>query len=155
MFLFSWMATETSTIRPTCRMLDCSAGSSSGTATSGPPPSPWMSSCSVRSARTTIIWGFHHVAGFRRRHVGASIQDDWTSSLHDVQRTLDADTAHDRTMLLRAQSQELGPTRDAVIEAVLQRLTLSAKHAGEAYMLAESSSRIPDPSGATCKGSRD
>jgi len=84
-----------------------------------------------------IIWGFHHVAGFRRRHVGASIHDDWTSSLHEVQRTLDADTAHDRTILLRAQSQELGPTRDAVIDAVLQRLTLSAKHAGEAYTLAE------------------
>jgi hypothetical protein len=25
-----------------------------------------------------IIWGFQHVAGFRRRHVGASIQDAWT-----------------------------------------------------------------------------
>src|SRR2546425_2832082 len=84
-----------------------------------------------------IIWGFHHVAGFRRRHVGASIHDEWTASLHEVHRTLDADTAHDRTILLRAQSQELGPTRDAVIETVLQRLTLSAKQAGEAYMLAE------------------
>ena len=28
-----------------------------------------------------IIWGFQHVAGFRRRHVGASIQDAWTTSL--------------------------------------------------------------------------
>ena len=25
-----------------------------------------------------IIWGFQHVVGFRRRHVGASIQDEWT-----------------------------------------------------------------------------
>ena len=84
-----------------------------------------------------IIWGFHHVAGFRRRHVGASIHDDWTASLHDVQRSLDADTAHDRAILLRAQSQELGATRDAVVDSVLQRLTLSAKQAGEAYSLAE------------------
>jgi hypothetical protein len=84
-----------------------------------------------------VIWGFHHVAGFRRRHVGASIHDDWTTSLRDVQHTLDADTAHDRTILLRAQSQELGQTRDAVIERVLQRLTVSAKQAGEAYTLAE------------------
>ena len=28
-----------------------------------------------------LIWGFQHVAGFRRRHVGASIQDAWTTSL--------------------------------------------------------------------------
>ena len=28
-----------------------------------------------------IIWGFQHVAGFRRRHVGASIQEAWTTSL--------------------------------------------------------------------------
>src|SRR4029077_14110025 len=38
-----------------------------------------------------IIWGFQHVAGFRRRHVGASIQDAWTSSLNDVRGALDAD----------------------------------------------------------------
>ena len=25
-----------------------------------------------------IIWGFHHVAGFRRRHIGASIHHAWT-----------------------------------------------------------------------------
>ena len=28
-----------------------------------------------------IIWGFQHVVGFRRRHVGATIQDAWTRSL--------------------------------------------------------------------------
>src|SRR5262245_45592512 len=40
-----------------------------------------------------LIWGFQHVAGFRRRHVGASIQDAWTTSLDDVRSALDADTA--------------------------------------------------------------
>src|SRR5438067_2811906 len=49
-----------------------------------------------------LIWGFQHVAGFRRRHVGASIQDAWTSSLDGVRDAIDADTAHDRTLLLRA-----------------------------------------------------
>src|SRR5437660_2558622 len=29
----------------------------------------------------TMIWGFTHVAGFRRRHVGASIHEAWTDSL--------------------------------------------------------------------------
>jgi len=43
-----------------------------------------------------IIWGFQHVAGFRRRHVGASIQDAWTTSLDSVRATLDADPASDR-----------------------------------------------------------
>ena len=28
-----------------------------------------------------IIWGFHHMAGFRRRHVGASIHEAWADSL--------------------------------------------------------------------------
>ena len=84
-----------------------------------------------------IIWGFQHVAGFRRRHVGASIQDAWTTSLDDVRATLDADTANDRTLLLRAITQELGTTRDAVLEAAVQRLDLSQKQATEAYTLAE------------------
>ena len=84
-----------------------------------------------------LIWGFQHVAGFRRRHVGASIQEEWTTSLNDVHAALDADTAHDQTRILRAISQELGPTRDAVLDAAVQRLDLSQKQAGEAYTLAE------------------
>jgi hypothetical protein len=35
------------------------------------------------------------------------------------------------------QSQELGPTRAAVIETATQRLELSRKHALDAYGLAE------------------
>ena len=84
-----------------------------------------------------IIWGFQHVAGFRRRHVGASIQDAWTSSLHDVRGALDADTAAERTVLLRATTQELGDTRDAVLDTVVRRLDVSQKQAAEAYTLAE------------------
>ena len=77
------------------------------------------------------------MAGFRRRHVGASIQDAWSTSLNDVRATLDADTASDRALLLRAMSQELGATRDAVLEVVLRRLELPQKQAAEAYTLAE------------------
>jgi hypothetical protein len=84
-----------------------------------------------------IIWGFHHVAGLRRRHVGASIHEAWTSSLNAVRVALDATLADDRTVLLRAASQELGPTREAVIESAMQRLELSRKHALDAYTLAE------------------
>ena len=90
-----------------------------------------------------IIWGFQHVAGFRRRHVGASIQDAWTTSLDSVRAALDADPASDRTMLLRASTQELGPTREAVLTAVTQRLELSQKQAAEAYTLAEQHERNP------------
>jgi hypothetical protein len=84
-----------------------------------------------------LIWGFQHVAGFRRRHVGASIQDAWTASLNDVHAALDADTAADRTRILRSITQELGPTRETVLDAVASRLDLSQKQAGEAYTLAE------------------
>src|SRR5204863_9559283 len=55
-----------------------------------------------------IIWGFQHVAGFRRRHVGTSIQDAWTTSLDSVHAALDADTAVERTVLQRATTRELG-----------------------------------------------
>jgi Domain of unknown function (DUF932) len=84
-----------------------------------------------------VVWGFQHVAGFRRRHVGASIQEAWTNSLDGVRAALDADTDHDRALILRAITQELGATRDAVLEAVVQRLDLSQKQAAEAYTLAE------------------
>lgn len=84
-----------------------------------------------------LIWGFQHVAGFRRRHVGTSIQEAWTTSLNNIRAGLDADPALDRTVILRAVTQELGPTREAVLEAAVQRLDLSQKHAAEAYTLAE------------------
>jgi hypothetical protein len=84
-----------------------------------------------------IIWGFQHVAGLRRRHIGASIQTAWTTSLDSVRAALDADTATDRTLLLRATTQELGSTRDAVLETATRRLELSQKQAAEAYTLAE------------------
>src|SRR5437764_10069 len=84
-----------------------------------------------------LIWGFQHVAGFRRRHVGASIQQAWTSSLDGVRAAVDAGTAHDRGLILRATTQELGPTRDTVLDAVARRLDLSQKQAAEAYTLAE------------------
>lgn len=84
-----------------------------------------------------IIWGFQAVAGFRRRHVGASIQEAWTSSLEGVRAALDADTARDRSMLLGATTRELGATREAVLEAAVRRIDLSQKQASEAYDLAE------------------
>src|SRR2546427_3617702 len=66
-----------------------------------------------------IIWGFQHVAGFRRRHIGASIQRAWTTSLNEVRAALDADTAAERTVILRSITQELGSTREAVLDAVV------------------------------------
>src|SRR4029077_13005874 len=84
-----------------------------------------------------VIWGFQHVAGFRRRHVGASIQAEWTTSLDSIRAALDADPARDRTVVLRAYAQELGATREAVQTAGVGRLELSEKQAAEAYTLAE------------------
>jgi hypothetical protein len=48
-----------------------------------------------------LIWGFTHVAGFRRRHVGASIHEAWTESLQSVRDALDASLDDDRATLLR------------------------------------------------------
>ena len=84
-----------------------------------------------------LIWGFTRVAGFRRRHVGASIHEAWTDSLRSVRDALDANLDDDRATLLRVTTQELGPTREDVLEAVTTRLSLSQKQAAEAYALAE------------------
>src|SRR5215211_6005948 len=84
-----------------------------------------------------LIWGFHHVAGFRRRHVGASIHEAWTESLQTVRDALDANLDDDRATLLRLTTRELGPTREDVLEAVVTRLDVSQKQAAEAYVLAE------------------
>jgi hypothetical protein len=90
-----------------------------------------------------IIWGFQHVASFRRRHVGASIRQAWTGSLDAVRAALDADTTDDRTRLLRATTRELGSTRDAVLDLVTTRLDLSRKQATEAYALADAHEMNP------------
>src|SRR5918996_3599206 len=90
-----------------------------------------------------VIWGFTHVAGFRRRHVGASIHEAWTDSLRSVRDALDASLDDDRATLLRATTQELGPTREDVLEAVTTRLALSQKQAAEAYALAETHETNP------------
>jgi hypothetical protein len=93
----------------------------------------WFRQCCANH----VIWGFRHMAGLRRRHVGASIHDAWTASLGAVSTMLDATLADDRTILARATSRELGPTREQVIETVTQRLDLSQKQAADAYGLAE------------------
>src|SRR6478609_4996630 len=72
-----------------------------------------------------LIWGFQHVAGFRRRHVGASIHEAWTESPQTVRDALDANLDDDRATLLRVTTQELGPTREDVLEAVTTRIDVS------------------------------
>ena len=53
------------------------------------------------------------VVGFRRRHVGASIQEAWTMSLDSIRSALDANLARDRLILLRPRPRSLGQTREA------------------------------------------
>ena len=69
--------------------------------------------------------------------MNASIQMAWTMSLDGVRVVLDADTANDPALLLRATSQELGATRDAVIDTAVRRLEMSQKQAAEAFTLVE------------------
>jgi hypothetical protein len=57
------------------------------------PTRPFIRTGRAGASRCCVrIWGFQHVAGFRRRHVGASIQEAWTTSLDNVRATLDADS---------------------------------------------------------------
>lgn len=84
-----------------------------------------------------IIWGFQHLAGFRRRHIGTAIHGAWAESLISVRAALDASLDDDRTRILRATRQELGATREEVLEAATTGLDLSRKQALEAYGLAD------------------
>jgi len=90
-----------------------------------------------------IIWGFQRVGGFRRRHIGASIQEAWSTSFVKARAALDADTSDDRVMVTRATTIELGDSRPAVIEAVVRKLELPMKSATQAYDLAEQHERNP------------
>jgi hypothetical protein len=90
-----------------------------------------------------IIWGFQHLANFRRRHIGTSIEAEWSIALDGVRAMLNDGTAEDRTLLQRAAARVLGATRDEVIEHAMQRLDLSKKQADQAYALAEENE--PDP----------
>ena len=90
-----------------------------------------------------IIWGLQHVVGFRRRHVGASIHEAWAGSLESVRASLDASLDDDRAMLLKATTQELGASREDVLDTVTARLDLSRKVADEAYGLADAYERNP------------
>ncbi|MGE3490161.1 MAG: DUF932 domain-containing protein [Vicinamibacterales bacterium] len=90
-----------------------------------------------------IIWGFQHVASFRRRHIGASIQDAWSDSLHGVRAALDADTDADTAVIAKAATSEIAASREQVIQSVTQRLDLPQKHAAEAYDIAEATETNP------------
>jgi len=80
---------------------------------------------------TSIRTGSGQVRG--RATSACSCQSDaGVCGFKSVRAALDADTANDRAALLRSVSRELGPTRDAVIDAVMQRLDLSQKQAAEA-----------------------
>ena len=68
-----------------------------------------------------------------------------TGALEVVKRigALDANLDAARTILLRATSQEIGATREEVIDGTVQRLDLSRKQAGDAYALAEQHEQNP------------
>src|ERR1700736_1698287 len=120
-------------IPQTARLPACSADSFSGRVTSVPPALTLDVLLFRLVCGNHAIWGFQQVAGCRRRHVGASIQETWITSLDHVRATLDADPVFERTVILRATTQATGPTRAAVLEAVVQRLDGSQTHAAEAY----------------------
>ena len=99
-----------------------------------------------------IIWGFRHIAGLRRRHVGASIHEAWTASLDAVSAMLDATLADDRAILLRATSQELGPTREAGDrDGHAATGTVAEARRSTPTGWRNSTSRTRAPSGATCR----
>ena len=102
-----------------------------------------------------IIWGFQHVVGFRRRHVGASIQEAWTTSLDERPRPPSTPTP--RTIA----SSSCGPRPRNSGRRVTRLLTRLCSDSScrrsrppRRTRWRKRSRRIPVRSGATCKGSR-
>ena len=96
-----------------------------------------MCSCSawcagITSSGVFSTWPASGAATWVRRFRTA-----WTTSLDGVRAALDADTANDRTLLLRATTQELGATRDAVIDTAVRRLDAVAEAGRGGTRLAE------------------
>ncbi len=69
-----------------------------------------------------------------------------------MRASLDASLDDDGAMLMRATTQELGASREDVLDTVTARLDLSRNVADEAYGLAESSEPNPRSIWATCRG---
>ena len=102
-----------------------------------------------------IIWGFQHVVGFRRRHVGASIQEAWTA-----RSTVSGPpwTPTPRTIA----SSSCGPRPRSSGRRVTRSLTRPCSDSScrrsrppRRTRWRKRSRRIPVRSGATCRGSRD
>jgi hypothetical protein len=91
-----------------------------------------------------IIWGFHHVASFRRRQVGGGrfTRRGPAHSKRSVSPSTPTPTTTGRDFL-RATTRELGPTRDAVLDLVTTRLGLSRTQATDAYALADAHEMNP------------
>ena len=98
-----------------------------------------------------IIWGFQHVAGFRRRHVGASIQDEWTTSLDGVREALDADSADDRTCSCGPLPRSSEPRATRCLTRSLSDSICRRSRPPRRTHWRKRTRRIPVPSGATCK----
>jgi hypothetical protein len=101
-----------------------------------------------------IIWGFQHVVGFRRRHVGASIQEAWT---HHSTASGPRSTPTPRTIA----SSSCGPrprNSGRRVTRLLTRLfsdsSCRRSRPRRRTPWRKRSRRIPVRSGATCKGSR-
>jgi hypothetical protein len=101
-----------------------------------------------------VIWGFHHVVGFRRRHVGASIQEAWTTSLtvsepHStpIPRTIGSSSCGLRP---RSSGRRVRRLSTRLCSDSSCRRSRPPRHT----RWPKRSRRTHGPSGATCKDSR-
>lgn len=92
-----------------------------------------------RVCGNNIIWGFKHVAGFRRRHVGTGdrMMREFQLAMGKVQRALNADTTEDRAIIQRAVTRELAAKREDVIDLVAKVPGANETIATRAYEMAE------------------
>jgi hypothetical protein len=92
-----------------------------------------------RVCGNNIIWGFQHVAGFRRRHVGTAekMAREFQIAMGKVQGALNSSTTEDRAIIQRAVTRELAAKREDVIDLVAKIPGANETIATNAYAMAE------------------
>ena len=100
-----------------------------------------------------IIWGFQHVAGFRRRHVGASIQEAWTTSL-DARPRIPRRRHRRRNAPCSCgrRPRNSGPRATRCSTRPCSDSICRRSRPPRRTRWRSSTRRIPVPSGATCRG---
>lgn len=98
-----------------------------------------------------IVWGAQHVREFRLRHVGTARTRAFYQLKCELEEYADSSVSDEEARIVKAQSFELGTTKEETIDALLKFVTrqriplLNETNMGDAYDIAEKTPRYGRP----------